>query len=682
MTDDEKRVIPVASKSDLLERIKAQHVKLVVPSSDVGTYYTNAPVIAPDTAENGVSISDLEELFWTNPWANKGLLLRANRVIGEGFKLLPSDHPTVDEATAKRARDECDQFMNEINYITFFRQSILNAYIAGNEWTECLYNKLGSMVNLNHGDFKTLDFRRSLQTNKILLDLDGEPVGFWQEIPNLAELYQSLELLYGSRQTWENYQETEKRLKDSTYKEMYIDGELVAIQTRKPNYVFLEKDEIIHLAFNTINDNYFGTSMLLAAYDALQHLKQVQFATAETINEMGYPKPLVKVGDDKHSPTQVMLDDAEALIQDPVRKEGYAIPNYMELSYLTPGNSGTSISEFPEFFITAVAVGLRVPRELLTGEGDANRANAYQNSTDFGRDIESDRKILEEYIYKIFDRYLTARGFKTTGRRNPYTPKIEWPTMVAEEDKLRREMIIADWKDGLISFAEAREALGKPEIEDPSRNERYFDELDSPSTVMDGTFKRDIHPFRQGVPPSKPIRTTHALEPKSKLNPALNKENKTEGVDYKEVAQKDVGKKIKTVGKAKARKIRDIMVNGEANKRGVKAILKDVMKVGNYTEDEARRVLATEQVNLVQNAKLQEAEKSGMKFKKWVSITPRGCERCSAVCDALNGKIVPIGEDFKVTYKENGKLKRWKGKAPAAHPYCRSQLEIMEAKKS
>jgi hypothetical protein len=172
-----------------------------------------------------------------------------------------------------------------------------------------------------------------------------------------------------------------------------------------------------------------------------------------------------------------------------------------------------------------------------------------------------------------------------------------------------------------------------------------------------------------------------ALEKKSELNPSLNKQFKTQDVDYKKIAQKDVGTEIKSVGKDRARKIRDTIVNGEAKKKSAKAIFNDVKKIGNYTDEETRRILNTEQINLTRHAKLQDAQNTGMKFKKWKAVKPRGCASCSAVCDALDGQVQPIDKEFKVVYKDkSGKTRRWKGMAPAAHPNCLSDVEFFESK--
>lgn len=691
---DKKELLPPIG----IERKTARFTKLTVPSMDLGTYYFNNPSVIPNTQENAVSIDDLENIFWTNPVVNKGVNLRANRIIGTGFELMPSDHSEAQESIAQEAADRCWQFFQKIGGFTFLRQSIINAYVAGNEWTEVIYNQLDpkNVIHCAHGDFRTIDFRRNFLNNKILLDDKGNPVGYWQYIEDLSQLYHSLAVLYGNLDAYRNILAEKERLLE-TQSLMIKDehGTEIAMIANKPNFMFLKEDEIVHLSFNNLNDNWYGTSLILPAYTSLTHLQEVMYATAEAINDMGYPKPVVTVGDEKNAPTKTLMDAAQDAVKDPLRKESFVIPFYMKMDYLQP-TVGQNMSEYPEWFINASGMGLRVPRELLTGEGSANYASASQNATDFDKDIESDRRQTDLYLRRIFSLFLNTHGYKqSAGGDSIYIPKIKYPDLVTEDETKRTDMALQMWNANLVTFNEVRKLLKMPETEEKDRGEAYANEA---AQIVSPELQKKLQAAQAAAAPPAPtpgqevapesekpapipegdqqqaVLAQHKLDTKEGLK-RLNTDFKTADVDYKKVAQESVGKKIVSVDKDTARKIRDAIVNMEAKGRSAADILIAIMKIGNLDELHARMIMETETQNLAEHGRLKHALETGMKHKMWVAQMDKDT---SPLCRALNGKILPVAQKFTVKYKENGVWKTWSGDAPAAHPHCRSHLAYSE----
>ena len=654
----------------------AQHRKLLLASTDT-TYDFNTPAVAPQSSPfTTPSISQLETTYWINPLAHKAINLRANRVIGDGFELEVAEGKNVDPIMAQKAKELCDEFHRSINYKTFYRQAIINAYVAGNEWTELIRNKLETVVNLNHGDFTTIDFRRDFINNKILLGSDGKPEGYWQYIQDLSQLYRTLSLLYGSIGSWKNLQAAKNRLKESQSLNIEDEkGNVVAMVTTKPNYMFLRKDEIVHLSFNNLNDNLYGVSMILPAYDAITQLNSISFAIGEMFNTIGYPKPIIYVGDENHPPTQAMYEQAADAVLDPVRKESFVLPYFSKMEYLV--NPTTSdANNYPEWFVTQACIGLRTPKELLTGEGEANRATSMQGSSDWEKDCEEDRSMFEEYVYQILDLYLKSKGYMdSNGGRSIYLPKITWPKMVVEDEVQRQKMTLDLFDRGLITKNQVLEELKKPVANDGSGGLYSYQ--------MHATAQPGIN-AESGFPPTNSYNQTtfeakHALAPKAELNPVLNKRYGTDGVDYKKIAQENMTHKVKSVSPAVAKKIRDVIVNGVAAKKSAKQLFEEVKALGNYEDWEAERIIYTEYRMLVENAKLEDAKNKGLKTKKWVSKLD---EDTSPICKALNGKVVQTNKPFTVMYKDkNGKVKRWKGDVPPAHPNCRSVVEYQEGNK-
>lgn len=696
MTETNDEFVPIRGITK-----EARHKKILLPSADNSDYDITTPSVVPSTASNtGVGIPTLEYIYMTNPLVHRAINIRANRVIGDGFELLPAEGNLVNPEIANEAMDKCMEFLERINYLSFFRQSAVNAYVAGNEWSEKIYNQAGMLINVNHGDFRTIDYRRDFVFNKVLLDDKGEPVGYWQYIENLAYLYASLSTL-GVVDTEENLIDARNRLNDKESYTVYDEnGQPIALITRRPNYMFLKQSEIAHLSFNNLNDNYFGVSLIIPAYNSIQQLDDITFATAEMVNELGYPKPLVYVGDKDNPPTQKLNDAAQTAITDPVRKEGFVLPYYMKMDYLR-NDAASDISAYPQWYITAVSIGLKVPRELLTGEGEANFATTKQNSTDFEKDIEADKRQLERYIRDILSDYLKSRGYLSSDvGLCTYTPTIKWPQAVTEDEALREKMVLEKWQAGLITRSEAREKLGLPEIEDIGAANVFVNEAKKPEAPQeaadinqprtprpDEAITSIVDEATQAKPPSaieqrdhvipetvqsanNTISQTaqHRLEDRRVINPELNETFNTVHANYKGIAQKVIGKKIKSVGKAKANKIRDAIVNGLANGKKLINITKQVQQTGDLEKYEADRIMRTEVSTLANSGKLENAQAKNLKYKIWEASQ----EEPGEPCHKLDNKRIPIEANFEVDYNGN----KWKGQSPPLHPNCKCRMRF------
>jgi SPP1 gp7 family putative phage head morphogenesis protein len=658
---------------------KAEHRKILMPGLDTGTYDFQSPSVQPDMVLAVPSLDDLMKKYLTNPLAHKAINLRANRIIGNGYILKSAESAGLNPLTAEKAVKDCEMFQERINYINFFRGSIINAYVAGNEWTELIYPdeellKLAkaprSVLNLNHGDFKTLDFRRNYINNRIIFDGQGEPAGYQQYIPDLSVFHHTVAHLGGIVSAFDNLQAGKERLqKTQTLEIKNANGDVIGRVLAKPQYIFLQKDEIVHLAFNTINDNFWGMSFLIPAYNSLVQLEIVMNATSETINDMGYPKLDVTVGSVLSDGTvryagETELDAAQNMIQDPVRREGYAHGADWTIKYLQPNiGPGTNINDYPQAYITLAAIGLKTPRELLTGEGESNRATANQNGTDYEKDCAADQRIFEEYAKKILGYFLKSRGYATDSDGNCiYTPNIVWPVMVSEETALKQRLVIEKWQNGAIDYNTFLKELDEPEIEDRERGDKYYDELhiSAPAPMM------DTLTASQGK-----TMAAHSLPSASEME-VLNEKFHTENVNYKKVVQDNVGTEIVSTSKKDAVKIRD-EITKEAMQPTVnlEKMKKKIEKIGDLEPFEAKRIVRTELSNLSNAARLENAKNKGLTFKVWQAVID---DKTSELSKALDGQVKKINEDFEADYSENGKVQHWKGLAPPENPNSRCKV--------
>lgn len=674
----------------LISGIVARFRKLVLPSQDSRDYDRSTPSRTPDATETGISIDALEKIYQTNALGHKAVDLRTDRMIGAGFELESASGSGVDETLSSAAKEECWKFLLKIGYLTFFRQSVKNALVSGNEWTEMIYNLPQGgddgglprrVMDVSHGDFRTIDFRRSLQNNKILLDLFGKPVGYWQKVEDLAEIVQSLQMLYGSQFTFANMKAAKERL-DNPEVILSQDGREVAVLSRAFQYMFLDNDEIVHLSFDNLNDSQFGQSMFVPAYNALTYLDVIMNSSAEAVKEIGYPKPVIYVGDADHPPNDNLNDLAEEAVTDPVRKESFVLPYYCKLEYLHPAGLSGDLTAYFEPYLNLVAAGLKTPKEMLLGDGSANRATAMAGGSDYEKGIEADRKILEEYILEILNIFLIHHGYgSTSGGRCPYLPSIKWPEWITEDQALRERMTLEKWQAGLITFTEAREALELPETED-ERKKKYYDEIHAlgggtdafPNTSIDhlGDLASSVESTEPDASVRKAMFAQFALDEKSKINPALDSEFRTRGIDYKKIARENVGTKIKTVGPADARRIRDVIVNGLARGSSLDSIRSKIKSIGDYSDSHANMILRTELSNLRSSGREASAQSRGMEYKQWQAVMDA---KTSNLSKALHGQVRKIDEEFSALYTdENGKPQKWSGMVPPEHPRSRCSL--------
>ena len=658
--------------------------KLTLPSNDVGTHDMLNPVVQPDSQTEAITLTEFEKIYYTFPLVNKAINIRVVRVMGEGFDLQTPDKTDVNINILEEIKSKCEIFLDELDYVSFGKQAMTNALVSGNEFTEMVFNRpemldLNSndsdipryLLTANHGDYKTIDFRRDLITNKILLDGKGHPVGYWQRIESLQDLYATLRTKFGSVESLENMEASKKRLSETSPITIYDNNNYergVMFGASKPNYIFLNQNEIVHLKFYTLNDNYYGVSLILAPFDDIQHLKDLDFASVEAYNSLGFPKSVLTVGDDKHTPNEKLMSLAAETIKDPVRKEGFVLPNWMKLEYLQAGSLPTGAGGYNDYFISKICVGLQTPQELLLGAGSSNRATAFQNSSDYDKMIFHDRKIMVNYYKQILSVYISSLPeYSIYNDIEKYIPDIVWPLMVTQDDILKEDQIMKKYQMGLITHAEAREKLGEIELEDAERSNKFVDELAQPDLSSEDSFTQYT-----------PKTGQHRLLPKKKMDIKLNKEFKTDDVDYAPLV-KDIGKKIVTVPKYKLSKVREIIANGNATKQSPTSIRKAIHKLApKLTDAEITRILYNEQNMLGNEARFESAKNEGFKYKKWYCVKDN---KTTNISKSINGQVRAIDEDFTTEYKdEKGQLKSWQGTTPPEAINSRDQIKYFKRK--
>jgi len=119
-----------------------------------------------------------------------------------------------------------------------------------------------------------------------------------------------------------------------------------------------------------------------------------------------------------------------------------------------------------------------------------------------------------------------------------------------------------------------------------------------------------------------------------------------------------------------ADKLRSELQRGLMNLESVDKLKERVQKVMDVSAERARMIARTEANRAENMGHIDGARQSDVKLmKKWDAHLDN---RTSAVCNDLDGKIIPLDKKFK-----------WNGQefdAPPAHPNCRSTLLFVPIK--
>lgn len=277
-----------------------------------------------------------------------------------------------------------------------------NTDISGNGFNEKIYNKnKTSILRLKHVHPLTLSFKTNKETNKIIVDEYGKPVGYVQ--------YHS----------------------DVNGQEIESDVPL---------------DRIAHLRFNTLGDEFTGVSTIQPGYDTIVRLMNMEFSAAEAAIKTANPIIVGKCN--TKSPHQIAMWGT--ILGRINGKEQVFVPQDMELEMLSPGPQ--NFNDYAEYFLTAVVSTFGVPKAMLLGESSGgNRAEAVVLSRHFYSLIRSNQRYMQEYFNKIFEEYAEIAGFQA--------PKLEFED-VAEDAAVNTKSAIELFNAGIIDNKEARQMIG------------------------------------------------------------------------------------------------------------------------------------------------------------------------------------------------------------------------------
>jgi len=363
---------------------------------------TNPSAIALSTTKHEVGqgiervkkkVRQLFILYLTNQFVARAINVRADALISKGYTIVDGD-----EAGIKA----CTELIENSGGINLFWQLSVNTDIAGDGFNEKIYNKTKTAIlRLKHVHPLTLEYKTSTDTNKIIVDKEGNPVSYVQYHYN----------------------------KEGVEEESDV-----------------SLDRIEHLRYNTLGDEFTGISTIQPGYDTIVRLMNMEYSAAEAAIKTANPIIVGKCN--TKSPHQIAMWGT--ILGRINGKEQVFVPQDMELDMLSPGPQ--NFNDYADYFLTAVVATFGVPKSMLLGESTGgNRAEAVVLSRHFYSLIRSNQRYVENYFNKIFKEYADLAGFEA--------PRLAFED-VAEDAEVNTKSAIELMNAGIITIKEARNMIG------------------------------------------------------------------------------------------------------------------------------------------------------------------------------------------------------------------------------
>ena len=348
----------------------------------------------------------LFNLYMTNQFVARAINVRADTMVTKGYKIVGED---------EKAIEACTNLIEESGGPRLFTQLAINTDIAGDGFLEKIYSKdKKAILKLKHVHPLTMTFKKDITTDKIMVDSNGQPIGYVQ---------------------------------------YYMDK--TGTEQIKP----VPLDRISHFRFNVLGDEFTGLSAIQPGYDTIVRLMNMEYSAAEAAVKSA--NPLIVVHTYSKSPKQVA--QWATILGNITGKDELFLPEDMEIEFKAPG--AQNFSDYAAYFLDAVVATFGVPKAVLLGQGGSggNRAESIVLTRHFYSQIRRNQLSLEEFFYEIFLEYAELAGFEA--------PKLLFDD-VAEDASVASDQAIALYESGLITREEAREIVGletflsgKPDVE-------------------------------------------------------------------------------------------------------------------------------------------------------------------------------------------------------------------------
>ena len=338
----------------------------------------------------------LQNLYFTNQFVFRGINIRADELITRGYDIVGED---------KKGVTFCEELIERSGGTQLIRRSSINTDVYGDCWLELVWNKS-------------------------------------KKTPLLVYLEQIHPATFGFKTIDNNFEEIEL---DANGRPAGLEQRTVAPEGNEEIRVEVPKEKVAHLMFNQVADEFTGISIIQPLYDTVVRLMNMEESAAWAAVKSANPIWIGK--SEARSPHE--LYKWAAVLGKISGKDQIFLPKGMELTMEAPGQQ--NFNEYADYFLDAVVAALGVPKVLLLGGGDANRATSIVQTRYFQSLIETNQGIMSKFFNEIFERYGEKLGFKP--------PKFVFREIM-EDLEAQGDIAIRLYDSGLISTEEARALIG------------------------------------------------------------------------------------------------------------------------------------------------------------------------------------------------------------------------------
>jgi len=274
--------------------------------------------LAGITREGATKLSneDLRLCYFASALVNRAMRIRAD--------LITSRHFTIEYPDSKSEKIITEFLKNikrnsarNLEFKQFLRARCIDTDVFGNAYAQLVTNKRKTkIVKLAPRHPLYMDLQRNSE-NKVILDEDELPKGY----------------------TFES---------DSIDKKDF------------------ERKEIAHLVFETIGDEFLGSSLLLPIYKTIERLANIEYGVAQSLFKHGLPTIDVEVGDINNPPTSESIDNVFSEVKGMMASDEYVHPYWYKVNVHNP-NFPRGIENTLDYFVRSVVTITGIPAYLLLG---------------------------------------------------------------------------------------------------------------------------------------------------------------------------------------------------------------------------------------------------------------------------------------------------------------------------
>lgn len=315
----------------------------------------------------------VEELLLMHPVIPRGIDIRANRITGRGYKVVPAN----EGKQAKEARDKMFDLLEVSGGEILINSLTKDAFGFGNGYITLLTDK---------------------NTDEVVMLSKEHPI-FFRIARNKKEDSGSLygQFSAGDWATgWGGMKINSTTKRPEAYTQVVFDRGKHKVE---PYGQEIKANRVAHLVFDVWGDEVEGIGLVQYVQNVLKYLMNIEEAGSEAIYRAGFTQKVVNTDVISEKDLKKIAKN----LRDINTSDAIILPKGTEVTNLQPGQS--QFAETHELLLNLVAIRMGVPKPILTLDGTStNKATMRELMRDLSYDLRADEmkiiNTIEEQIFK------------------------------------------------------------------------------------------------------------------------------------------------------------------------------------------------------------------------------------------------------------------------------------------